>query len=715
MPGPAELADGLAHDPLGLAARVGLRVVEEVDAGVVGGGHAVDGLAHVELRLEGHPRPEGQHADLEAGATETAVGHLHAWRLPGRDEGRPRGGPPGGAREPTPSRPRPVAVRPSRPWAAEGGYRARDRGGGHPVQAPTPPDVPRVLADRYELHVRLGTGGAGTVWRGYDRALDRPVAVKLLHADLADDPAAATRFRTEATAAAKLTHPNAVLVYDLGRDGHDDYLVMELVEGASLADLLRDGPLPAGLAAATGAMVAGALGVAHTAGIVHRDVKPANVLVTHGGAAKLADFGIARALGEVTSRLTRTGTVLGTARYLAPEQLRDDPIDARADVYALGLALHETLTGRPPFGEGGPIEVASRRLTTTLPLASELVDDVPDGLGEVIAWATRLDPRERPEDGAAFAAALRPYSSYDAATALSARVDRAVRRSGGTAPTPVEPPQDAGPAAPAVPVDEDGTQVLAGVGGAAPPTPEPARTASPSPDAATDADAGGATSAMAAAGPVRGGGGRRVLAPAIALVAIAAVAVAVFVVTRGDTPADPPAEDGQEAPEDPPEVTGGEGPATLVDADYHNAGVGDPENPDQAANAIDDDPDTVWSTQGYNSADFGGLKDGVGLWVQLEDRTLLEAIVIQLETAGGQVELYVGDDPPAAEDAPDEWGTLLGQGPVDDGRIRFEVPEDREVAAGTLLIWFTELPQFGDDGRYRTGIAEVVVTGRAPD
>jgi eukaryotic-like serine/threonine-protein kinase len=198
-----------------------------------------------------------------------------------------------------------------------------------------------VLADRYELHHRLGRGGAGTVWRGHDRALDRPWRSSCCTKTSPATRLPGVRFRTEATAAAKLTHPNAVLVYDLGTEDEETYLVMELVEGVNLSDLLEEGPLPAGVAAHVGAQVASALGTAHAAGIVHRDVKPGNVLVTNEGSAKLADFGIARALGAVTSRLTRTGTVLGTARYLAPEQLRDDPIDARADVYALGLVLHE--------------------------------------------------------------------------------------------------------------------------------------------------------------------------------------------------------------------------------------------------------------------------------------------------------------------------------------------------------------------------------------
>jgi eukaryotic-like serine/threonine-protein kinase len=230
----------------------------------------------------------------------------------------------------------------------------------------------RVLADRYALLERLGAGGAGVVWRAHDQLLERTVAVKLLHRDLADDPGTTERFRAEAAAAAKLTHPHAVIVYDIGETDEGDYLVMELVEGATLGHLLDEGPLLPGVVASLGNQVGRALGAAHARGLVHRDVKPANILITTEGGAKVADFGIARALGDATSRLTVTGHVMGTARYLAPEQLRDEGIDARADVYALGLVLHQCLTGRLPFGEGTAVEMASRRLVGDLAAPSEL-------------------------------------------------------------------------------------------------------------------------------------------------------------------------------------------------------------------------------------------------------------------------------------------------------------------------------------------------------
>ena len=281
-----------------------------------------------------------------------------------------------------------------------------------------------VLSTRYELRRRLGAGGAGVVFDAHDRVLERPVAVKLLHAEVADDPDAARRFRTEATSAAKLTHPNAITVYDIGHDDGSDYLVMELVDGPSLATVLAgtgDGPiaLPWPAVAAIGRMVAGALDNAHRRGMIHRDVKPANILLTREGSAKVADFGIARALGDAASRATAPGMVIGTARYLAPEQLRDDPVDARADVYALGLSLYEALTGVAPWGDGTATEIATRRLTRDLPPASEVRDDIPPGLDTVVACATRLAPDERYASGEDLARALAPFVPDDATRQLA--------------------------------------------------------------------------------------------------------------------------------------------------------------------------------------------------------------------------------------------------------------------------------------------------------
>lgn len=306
---------------------------------------------------------------------------------------------------------------------------------------PTTRTTSEVLSQRYELRRRLGSGGAGVVFAAHDRVLDRPVAVKLLRPELAGDPDAARRFRTEAVAAGRIAHPNAVAVYDIGRDDERDFLVMELVEGPTLAAVLTtdDGQRTAlawPTVAAIGWMVASALGSAHARGTVHRDIKPANVLLNATGTAKVADFGIARALGDAAAGATAPGTVLGTARYLAPEQLRDVPVDARADVYALGLTLHEALTGLPPWGEGSATEIATRRLTGDLPPPSATHDGVPPGLDTVVAHATRLAPDERYADGSRLAAALAPFVPDDA----EARLTRLAAPAGAAPPTPPPPP-----------------------------------------------------------------------------------------------------------------------------------------------------------------------------------------------------------------------------------------------------------------------------------
>jgi eukaryotic-like serine/threonine-protein kinase len=619
---------------------------------------------------------------------------------------------------------------------------------------------PRVLASRYELHHRLGRGGAGTVWRGHDRSLDRPVAVKLLHEELAHDDAAAVRFRTEATAAAKLTHPNAVLVYDLGEEDDQTYLVMELVEGVDLGDLLDEGPLPAGVVASIGAQVGGALGTAHAAGFVHRDVKPANVLVTMDGITKLADFGIARALGAATSRLTRTGTVLGTARYLAPEQLRDDPIDARADVYALGLVLYECLTGTPPFGEGSAVEVAARRLTTSLPPVSDVVPGVSPNLVEVIDWATRLDPRERPVDGGELADALRRFAAADAATTIAARVARVPQRTTTPAPSdrirPVTPPpassspsatgtgptggddrdtgptgvddQDTGPTAArvddraaargddhaatrAIPVtgEVDRRAGAVGAGGAG----ATAASSSGARDATSTLDAADGTAGGAVAGGARSSGtphGKRWVLGAVAAIAVLLVAIGLNV--GEDDPADPA---GGAAEEDaaPTEDTDddGEGQALPIAASGDLDPEGDlRERPDDVGNAYDGDPDTYWPTETYRSADFGGFpKSGVGIWLELEEPAALDRVEVEHSAAGGSLELWVSDGgPPDDEQLPDDWGTRLGGGEVPAERMQFPNLPDSEVR--TVLLWFTDLPEGG--GGWRGEIREARLIGR---
>src|SRR5437588_7669431 len=213
--------------------------------------------------------------------------------------------------------------------------------------AETPPQT--MLAGRYVLEDDLGRGGMATVWRARDEVLDRPVAVKILHEHLAEDPAFRDRFGSEALAAARVTHPNIVNVYDAGSENGLSFIVMELFEGSTLAEILRRrGPLEPDEAVAIVLPVLAALQFAHENGVVHRDVKPANILVGNSGMVKVADLGIARA-AYTDSDVTTTGRVLGSVPYLSPEQVHGADIDGRADVYACGVVLYEALTGRHPF------------------------------------------------------------------------------------------------------------------------------------------------------------------------------------------------------------------------------------------------------------------------------------------------------------------------------------------------------------------------------
>src|SRR5215211_1824066 len=222
----------------------------------------------------------------------------------------------------------------------------------------------RILDGRYQLGSLLGAGGMASVYLASDRVLERQVAVKVLSPSDAQDPLFVERFRREAHAAARLSHPNIVAVFDSGSDADQPYLVMEYVPGESLAQLLhRQGRLAPRRAVELAIQVCAALAAAHAQGLVHRDIKPANVLVGPDGQVKVTDFGIVKAAAATT--LTGTGTVLGTAAYLSPEQAQGHPVDARSDLYSLGCVLYELLCGSPPFGSGAdhaPVAVATRHL-----------------------------------------------------------------------------------------------------------------------------------------------------------------------------------------------------------------------------------------------------------------------------------------------------------------------------------------------------------------
>jgi len=258
-----------------------------------------------------------------------------------------------------------------------------------------PPQTPRVLSGRYELSHLVARGGMAEVYRAHDRLLDRPVALKVLFPELSVDRAFVERFRREAQAAANLSHPNIVPVFDWGEDGGTYFIVMEFIDGRALSSILRSaGPMHPDRAAEIGADVAIALAYAHRHGVIHRDVKPGNVLITEDGIVKVTDFGIARAINTEES-LTQTGAVMGTATYFSPEQAEGMGVDARSDIYSLGVVLFEMVTGRPPFMGDTPVAVASKHVRENPPTPREINPSVPPDLEAIILKCLAKSPEYR--------------------------------------------------------------------------------------------------------------------------------------------------------------------------------------------------------------------------------------------------------------------------------------------------------------------------------
>ncbi|MEE2769448.1 MAG: Stk1 family PASTA domain-containing Ser/Thr kinase [Actinomycetota bacterium] len=255
---------------------------------------------------------------------------------------------------------------------------------------------PTVFNGRYELHRQLARGGMAEVFLARDLLLDRPVAVKVLFDEFSNDPSFVERFRREAQRAANLNHPNIVSVYDWGEERGTYFIVMEYVEGRSLAEIIRTGgPLHPDRAAEVASEVAAALGFAHRNGIVHRDVKPGNVLVAPSGLVKVADFGIARALVGPQNEFTRPGTVMGTATYLSPEQAQGREVDTRSDLYALGVVLYEMLLGRPPFRGDTPVAVAYQHVENSPPSLRGAGASVADSLEAITMKLLAKNPVNR--------------------------------------------------------------------------------------------------------------------------------------------------------------------------------------------------------------------------------------------------------------------------------------------------------------------------------
>lgn len=259
-----------------------------------------------------------------------------------------------------------------------------------------------VLDGRYRVDTLIATGGMSGVYRGLDLRLDRPVALKIMDSRYAGDDHFMMRFQREARAVARLKDSGLVAVYDQGLDGQHPFLVMELVEGGTLRELLKErGPMPPHAVAAVLRPVLGGLAAAHHAGLVHRDIKPENVLISDDGDVKIADFGLVRAVAD--AKITSTSVILGTAAYLAPEQVATGDTDARGDVYAVGILVYELLTGSTPFTGDTALAVAYQRMDRDVPPPSSAIEGVPRQFDDLVQCATSRDPARRFADAAEMA------------------------------------------------------------------------------------------------------------------------------------------------------------------------------------------------------------------------------------------------------------------------------------------------------------------------
>jgi serine/threonine protein kinase, bacterial len=267
------------------------------------------------------------------------------------------------------------------------------------------PLVGIVLDGRYRVDTMIATGGMSAVYRGLDLRLDRPVALKIMDSRYAGDQQFLTRFQREARAVARLKDPGLVAVYDQGLDSQHPFLVMELIEGGTLRELLRErGPMPPHAAAAVLGPVLGGLAVAHRAGLVHRDIKPENVLISDDGDVKIADFGLVRAVAE--AKITSTSVILGTAAYLSPEQVATGDAGPRSDVYSVGILAYELLTGTTPFTGDSALAIAYQRMDHDVAPPSSVIAGVPSQFDELVRQATARDPAERYADAMEMGAEL---------------------------------------------------------------------------------------------------------------------------------------------------------------------------------------------------------------------------------------------------------------------------------------------------------------------
>jgi serine/threonine-protein kinase len=528
--------------------------------------------------------------------------------------------------------------------------------------APTAPTgdgggSPARVGRRYQLVRLIARGGMAEVWEGVDEVLARPVAVKVLLPHLARDAAFVERFRREAVAAARLSHPNIVALFDTCSDGGSEAIVMALVRGSTLREVLdQDGPLSPARVIAIGAQVADALDHAHRSGLIHRDVKPGNILLSDDGRVLVADFGIAKA-AETANDLTEVGQIVGTAKYLSPEQVEGKPLDVRSDVYSLGIVLYEALCGRPPFDGDNSTVTALARLTTTPLTPRQVRPGVPRALESVLMKAMARLPDQRYPTAAALRQALLAVdpSAHDldlSDQTVSSTIDLRGVTSSSADPTPP-----------------------------------------------------GGVAAFARQE-------RSWIVPAALIVVIAATVGLVgallsrtevgrdlFEAVRpGDDAAEAPVDDvGVEEPPGGPVVTGR---AVAFDPLGNDGG----ENDQELGALTDGDPATAWSTDRYNSRTLGNLKPGVGFVLPLQAATDVQRVELDTATTGWAASVHVADGAPGELAG---WGEPVAQVTGAGTSATFELGGR---TAGNVLVWFTDLGN-GSGGRFQVQVREVRVVG----
>jgi eukaryotic-like serine/threonine-protein kinase len=556
-----------------------------------------------------------------------------------------------------------------------------------------------LLKNRYRLGRVLGRGGMCIVYQAWDTRLQRNVAVKRLEPPLSEDPRTRARFDREGRALAQLSHPNLVTLIDRGSSDNEDYLVFEYVEGRSLKEMIREGLMSVGDIGRVAGQVAEGLAAAHSLGIIHRDVKPQNILIDRNGHAKVSDFGIAT--GPDWTRVTRAGSVIGSARYMSPEQIRSKPVDARSDIYSLGVVMYEMLTGTPPFDGLNMPEIARMHLNATPPPISDLRVNLPEGLEKVVMRCLEKLPDDR-------------FASMD--ELLGALVGLGLYAPQRTAE--VTPPHKRARRS----TYEDRASRYSSTG------------ASTGSDSGSDDEIKGPALARAhgreLARKRRARLRWRILGALVAIAVVVLVIVLVLALSGGGAPdvvglsVDQAkalaTEAGMEveitdqvvsfdrdplivleqsplpkvkADDDVLRLTVTKQPdpvkvTDLQDADPEGDAV---ENPDQLSNLIDGDESTVWTTELYRSSAFGDLKTGVGIDFTLEAEATIIKVVSKVEGWKGQL-LYTTSSGGTAKLA-DFNGQLtqiitLGQ-PVSEGRI-----------------WFTELAQLTDT-RWGVELSEI--------